>query len=72
MTRREPGAVASLGQARLPTTGRRVVMITAASVLLSCVGGPLEAQNPVEGTDWVARTLRPSGQPVIPAFEGWW
>ncbi len=45
---------------------------TVSVLLLHVVGGPLEAQNPVEGTDWVARTLRPSGQPVIPAFEGWW
>ena len=42
------------------------------SWLLLAAGTSLEAQDPVEGTDWVARSLRASGQPVIPAFEGWW
>ncbi len=40
--------------------------------LLFAIGTPVGAQNPVEQTDWVARSLRASGQPVIPAFEGWW
>lgn len=36
--------------------------------------GPLsaQAQNPTEGYDWSARALRPSGQPIVPSFEGWY
>ena len=51
------------------TASRRAAVV---SVFLLHAAGSLAAQNPVEGTDWIARTLRPSGQPVIPAFEGWW
>lgn len=73
MTGQDPGSVPSPPmQALLRSTGCRARLIATVSVLLLHVVGPLEAQNPVEGTDWVARTLRPSGQPVIPAFEGWW
>ena len=62
-----------------PAPGRRVTAPSpraAAGALLGLALGagtlPLHAQNPIEGYDWSARTLRPSGQPIIPAFEGWY
>ena len=35
---------------------------------------PLEGQNrlPTASGDWMLRNLRPSGQPVIPLFDGWY
>ncbi len=35
---------------------------------------PVEAQNrlPSASGDWMLRNLRPSGQPVIPLFDGWY
>ena len=33
---------------------------------------PLQAQHPVEGLEWMLYNLRPSGQPVIPIFDGWY
>lgn len=35
---------------------------------------PLEGQNrlPSASGDWMLRNLRPSGQPVIPLFDGWY
>ena len=33
---------------------------------------PLTAQVPIGGTEWGVANLRPSGQPVIPIFEGWY
>jgi hypothetical protein len=33
---------------------------------------PLQAQHPVEGTEWMISNLRPSGQPVIPIFDGYY
>ncbi len=30
------------------------------------------AQHPVDGTEWGLANLRPTGQPVIPIFEGWY
>ena len=35
---------------------------------------PLEAQEfefPIEESEWLLQNLRPTGQPVIPIFEGW-
>jgi hypothetical protein len=32
----------------------------------------LGAQHPIEGTEWPMLTIRPSGQPVAPVFEGWY
>lgn len=56
-----------------PWRGSRSMVVAVLIVgLLLGVRTSLEAQDPVEGTDWVARILRSSGQPVIPAFEGWW
>ena len=62
-----------------PGQGRRKAVPTlrvgATALLALTLGGgalPARAQNPIEGYDWSARTLRPSGQPIIPAFEGWY
>jgi len=41
-------------------------------VCLASGVAPIEGQNPAEKYDFSVRTLRPSGQPVIPAFEGWY
>ena len=57
---------------RVRMIGGRVVVV---GVLVggSVVGWtPLEAQHPVDGTDWVPRTVRTDGQPVIPSFDGWY
>ena len=43
-----------------------------ALALAAGTGTPIEGQLPWEGSDWSARTLRTSGAPVIPAFEGWY
>jgi hypothetical protein len=51
---------------RLLTAGALVVAV------LIGIEAPLEAQSPWEGYDWSARTLRTSGAPVIPSFEGWY
>jgi hypothetical protein len=40
--------------------------------LLSAMSGPLAAQHPVEGTEWMMFNLRAKGQPVIPIFDGWY
>ena len=41
--------------------------------LLTAAGGTsLEAQHPTEGMEWMMNALRPSGQPVIPIFDGWY
>jgi hypothetical protein len=32
----------------------------------------LQAQHPTEGMEWMLSNLRPSGQPVIPIFDGWY
>jgi hypothetical protein len=41
--------------------------------VLSALGGTAaEGQNPAEGFDLSVRSLRPSGQPIVPAFEGWY
>ncbi len=57
---------------KMPTP-RGIRLITALTCLLS-VADPtsLDAQHPVEGTEWSVHILRPSGQPVAPIFEGWW
>ncbi len=57
---------------RVRMIGGRVVVV---GVLVggSFVGWtPLEGQHPVDGTDWLPRTLRTHDQPVLPAFEGWY
>lgn len=33
---------------------------------------PVIAQHPVEAMEWMMNVLRPSGQPVVPIFEGWY
>jgi len=38
----------------------------------SGLSGQLSAQHPIERNDWTVQMLRPSGQPVIPMFEGWY
>ena len=46
-----------------------VCMVT--GLLLVSSWTPVSAQHPQYNTDYVPRTLRPFGQPVIPSFEGW-
>jgi len=54
------------------TTVCRLVVAGALVAALSAgMRTSLEGQNPDEG-GWSARTLRNFGQPVIPAFEGWY
>jgi hypothetical protein len=43
-------------------------------LMLTASSTPLEAQEfefPVEESEWLLMNLRPTGQPVIPIFEGW-
>jgi hypothetical protein len=35
-------------------------------------GTSLRAQHPTDGMEWMLSNLRPSGQPVIPIFDGWY
>ncbi len=46
----------------------------AIAVLWVLAVSPLEGQNrlPTASGDWMLRNLRPSGQPVIPLFDGWY
>ncbi|MDA1349521.1 MAG: hypothetical protein O3A47_11765 [Chloroflexi bacterium] len=54
-------------------TGCRLLAAGVLAVaLLPGTRAPLEAQYPWEGFDWSARTLRTSGAPVVPSFEGWY
>ncbi len=52
------------------TVCRLVVAGALVAGLLAESRTPIEGQIPTEG--WSARTLRTFGQPVIPAFEGWY
>jgi len=52
---------------------RRVFRLVAAAVAVSaatCL--PVQAQHPTEQTEFMFSNLRPSGQPVIPIFDGWY
>jgi len=51
----------------------RVFLLVGVAELLLLGTSPasLGAQHPVEGQDWSVQMLRPSGQPVVPLFEGW-
>ena len=51
-----------------PGPGRRAAAGTLVALTLAAGALPAHAQNPIEGYDWSARTLRTSGQPIIPAF----
>ena len=49
--------------------------VAAGALVVGLLAGswiPIEGQIPNEGYDWSARTLRTSGAPVIPSFEGWY
>ena len=52
----------------------RASAVVAALWLWMLALSPLEAQNrlPTASGDWMLRNLRPSGQPVIPLFDGWY
>lgn len=43
-----------------------------ASGVLGLGGVPAAAQHPVDGMEFMFDNLRPSGQPVIPIFDGWY
>jgi hypothetical protein len=43
-----------------------------ATGVLGLGGVPAAAQHPVEGMEFMFDNLRPSGQPVIPIFDGWY
>ena len=43
-----------------------------AGLVTATSGTPLSAQHPVERMEWMMNTLRPSGQPVVPIFDGWY
>lgn len=56
--------------------------MTLRSVAVLCIGAGLflaasrpvrsqEFEFPLEESEWLLRNLRPTGQPVIPVFEGW-
>ena len=49
-----------------------VVVGLAGGLLLAAGGKPLEAQHPVERTEWTLSPLRTHDQPVLPIFEGWY
>jgi len=52
---------------------RRWCLLAVPTCALSLLGlASLGAQHPIEGTEWSVDILRPSGQPVVPIFEGWW
>ena len=71
---RPPGAkIIRDGACRMRAGWLRTVaagMVGTAILAVGALSG--HAQNPAEGYDWSARTLRPSGQPIIPSFEGWY
>lgn len=51
----------------------RVMGFLAMAVVVAATA-PLQAQEfefPIEESEWMLRNLRPTGQPVIPVFEGW-
>jgi hypothetical protein len=52
----------------------KVALLVGGFFLLLAGSVPLEAQNPVTGAarTEMLRNLRPSGQPVVPIFEGWY
>ena len=52
----------------------KVALLVAGVFLLLAGSVPLEAQTPVTGAarTEMLRNLRPSGQPVVPIFEGWY
>lgn len=43
-----------------------------AGALFSATWTPLVAQHPTEATEFMFNNLRPTGQPVIPVFDGWY
>ena len=55
-------------------TVRWVAVAGGLGVALSGLGWlPVEAQQPsAEGFDWMPASFGPSGQPVVPLFEGWY
>ena len=52
----------------------RAAIVLVGGVVIGLLVGqaPLHGQHPQDQTDWVPRTLRASGQPLIPSFEGWY
>ena len=52
----------------------RAAIVLVGGVVIGLLVGqaPLHGQHPQDQTDWVPRTLRSSGQPLIPSFEGWY
>jgi hypothetical protein len=51
---------------------RNVVTGVVAAGLLATTSTTLRAQHPTEQMEWMFSNLRPSGQPVIPIFDGWY
>ena len=55
--------------------GRPLLLVgILAPAFLVAAASPLQAQEfefPIEESEWMLRNLRPTGQPVIPIFEGW-
>ena len=51
---------------------RCLVIASLAAGLFVASGAPVQAQHPVERTDWTVNTLRTEDQPIIPLFDGWY
>ena len=53
-----------------PRPGLRLAILVTGVLGLGLV--PAAAQHPVDGMEFMFDNLRPSGQPVIPIFDGWY
>ena len=51
---------------------RYVVVASVTAVFWAVSGSPLQAQHPVERTEWTVTPIRKEGQPIIPLFDGWY
>jgi hypothetical protein len=50
----------------------RLTRVTLLAAMMAIAAAPVAAQHPVEGMELMIDNLRPSGQPVIPLFDGWY